>query len=79
MEEVLHTRSFLVDVKNWEGEVQALKVVDAGKEHVYLKLRIGNRWIYLPRSSVLEITSAIHAVKHLADEEYKKILRRMNK
>lgn len=79
MEEVLFSFPFLEGVKHWAGEVQVLKVEEGRDQtRIYLRMRIGSRWIRLPRSSLLAITDALQKAKSAADEEYKKLLKRMN-
>lgn len=70
---------FCEDSEFFSGAVEVVEVVDARKgKTIGLRLRVGDRYVRLPRNRVSEIQSALKSAEHEASVQYKRIVEGMN-
>jgi hypothetical protein len=80
MEKVVSTFTFLRDSKGWSGAVEVLEVTDeSGNEHIYMRMRIGNTTVRLPRARVGDVIDALASANADAKDRFAKLLKKLNR
>lgn len=78
MEKIVSTFEFLQDSSRWNGAVEVLEVTESNNKHIYLRIRIGNHTLRLPRSRLKSVITALTLADTDAKRRYTELIRNMN-
>lgn len=64
----------------WSGAAEVLHVTDDHQhnDHIYIRLRVGKRFLWLPRAELRDVIQALSEADDEASRRYTQLIRRMN-
>jgi hypothetical protein len=81
MEKVVSKFEFLPGNRSWGGTVEVLKVTgeEDRDEHIYIRMRVGKRTIWLPRATLSLVIDALVLANADAKARYSELIAKMNR
>jgi len=81
MEKVVSKFEFLPGSRSWGGAVEVLKVTgeEDRNEHIYIRMRVGKRTIWLPRAALNQVIDAMVLANADAKARYSALIAKMNR
>jgi hypothetical protein len=75
---VLASEDFCANDTRYAGAVEVLEVATDGTRTIGLRLRVGNKYVPLPRSRITEVIDALKSVSDQASNAYIKLIEELN-